>query len=95
VPETPFDPDVVAAVTRHMNDDHAADSLAICRTLGGQPDAEQATMAGLDADGVDFTAVVGGRDVTVRVPFSAPVADRGQVRAEVVRMAMEARAARG
>lgn len=95
MPETRFDPDVVAAVARHMNDDHAADSLAICRTLGGQPAAEQATMTGLDAHGVDFTAVVDGRDVAVRVPFSTPVADRGQVRAEVVRMAMEAHAALG
>lgn len=30
----PFGSDVVAAVSRHMNDDHAADCLLICRTPG-------------------------------------------------------------
>uniref|UniRef100_UPI002594DDC9 DUF2470 domain-containing protein n=1 Tax=uncultured Gordonia sp. TaxID=198437 RepID=UPI002594DDC9 len=43
-----FSPDVVAAVLAHMNDDHADDSLLICRALGGRPDAVAARMTGFD-----------------------------------------------
>lgn len=88
-------PDVVAQVSRHMNDDHAADCLLICQGLGGQPAATAARMSGLDADGFDFTATVAGAPVAVRVPFAGPVTERGQLRAEAARMLHEARAALG
>ncbi|GGM46828.1 DUF2470 domain-containing protein [Dactylosporangium sucinum] len=91
----PFTDEIVAAVRRHMNDDHAEDSLLICRTLGGRPDATAAAMTGMDGDGIDFTAVVDGRDVPVRVPFSRPLTERAEVRPEVVRMYREACAALG
>ncbi|WP_238009946.1 DUF2470 domain-containing protein [Dactylosporangium sp. AC04546] len=91
----PFTDDVVAAVRRHMNGDHADDSLLICRSLGGRPDATAAAMTGMDGDGIDFTAVVDGRDVPVRVPFSRPLTERAEVRPEVVRMYREACAALG
>ncbi|MFF5259629.1 DUF2470 domain-containing protein [Actinomadura viridis] len=55
----PFSEDVVRKITRHMNDDHAEDCAAICRTLGGRPGARAARMSGLDADGIDFVALVG------------------------------------
>jgi putative heme iron utilization protein len=91
----PFTPDVVAQIMRHMNVDHAGDSLLICRSLGGQPDAQAAEMAGMDADGIDFRAVVNGSDVDVRLPWSERLTERPQVRAEVVRMYQEACAALG
>ena len=50
----PFDDEVVAAVLRHMNEDHAEDSVLICRAFGGRPDATSATMTGLDATGGEF-----------------------------------------
>ncbi|WP_329110791.1 DUF2470 domain-containing protein [Micromonospora sp. NBC_01699] len=85
-----FTPDVVAAIGRHMNDDHADDSLLICRTLGGQPDATGARMSGLDADGIEFDAAVDGITVPVRVPFGHRLTERAEVRREVVRMYREA-----
>ncbi|MET7396902.1 DUF2470 domain-containing protein [Dactylosporangium sp. NPDC005572] len=91
----PFTDDVVATVRRHMNDDHADDSLLICRSLGGRPDATAAAMTGMDGEGIDFTAFVDGHDVTVRVPFSRPLTERAEVRPEVVRMYREACAALG
>jgi hypothetical protein len=45
----PFSPAVVAQVTRHMNEDHAEDSLLIVRALGGHPDARAVRMAGEQA----------------------------------------------
>ncbi|MFF0176809.1 DUF2470 domain-containing protein [Micromonospora profundi] len=86
----PFGPDVIAAVSRHMNDDHAEDTLLICRTLGGCPTATRARTTGLDADGVDFVATVDGVEVAVRVPFAHRLTERAEIRREVVRMYQEA-----
>jgi putative heme iron utilization protein len=87
----PFTEDVVAQIKRHMNEDHAGDCRMICQALGGQPQAESALMSGMDADGIDFVAVVDGRDVAVRVPWSERLTERLQVRREVVRMSDQAR----
>lgn len=96
---SPFSPDVVAAVARHMNDDHADDNVTICRGLGGQPGTTEATMTGMTPDGIVFAAVVGadgGTDrVEVLIPWVEPITERAQVRAEVVRMHTEASAALG
>ncbi|MEV6810806.1 DUF2470 domain-containing protein [Micromonospora sp. NPDC051296] len=92
---TPFPPDVVAAVMRHMNTDHADDCRVICQGLGGQSTATAATMSGMDADGMDFVATVDGEPVPIRVPFSTRLAERRQIRAEAARMYREACAALG
>jgi putative heme iron utilization protein len=91
----PFTPEVVAAIMRHMNVDHAADSVLICRTLGAQASAESAEMTGMDAAGIEFRAMVAGRAVTVRLPWSQQLTERAQVRAEVVRMYQQACAVLG
>lgn len=93
--EQPFTAEVVEAVRRHMNEDHAADGLLICQALGGQPSASAATMSGMDGAGIDFVATVNGEPVAVRVPFSRPLAARAEVRPEVVRMYREACVALG
>ena len=90
-----FGPEVVAAVCRHMNDDHPDDSLLICRTLGNQPQAETARMVGLDAEGAEFEVTVDSARHTVRLPWSTTLTGRPQIRAEVVRMYEEACAAAG
>ncbi len=91
----PFSADVVAQIMKHMNNDHAADSVLICRAFGGQPEASAAQMSGMDADGIDFDVTVDGAVVPVRVPFSMRLTERPQVRAEVTRLYHEARALLG
>ncbi|GHJ07287.1 hypothetical protein TPA0907_16540 [Micromonospora humidisoli] len=91
----PFDADTVAAVSRHMNDDHAADSLLICRTLGGCPDATRARVTGLDGDGMDFAVTLDDIEVPVRLPFAHRLTERAEIRREVVRMYEQACAALG
>ncbi|GAA0952283.1 DUF2470 domain-containing protein [Virgisporangium aurantiacum] len=90
-----FGPEVVAAVCRHMNDDHPADSLLICRTLGGHPEATAARMTGLDAHGADFEVTLAGGVSRVRLAWSTSLTERPQIRAEVVRMYAEACALAG
>lgn len=81
-----FGPGVVEGVVRHMNVDHAGDSLLICQALGGRPDATAAVMAGMDAEGIDFTVESPGGPAGVRIPWSHRLTAREEVRAEVVRM---------
>jgi len=86
----PFPPEVIDQIARHMNDDHADDNVLIVRTLGGIPSATAARVCGLDADAMEFKAVVDGIEVPVRVPFAERLTERGQVRAEAVRMYRDA-----
>jgi hypothetical protein len=90
-----FGPDVVAAVCRHMNDDHPADSLLICRTLGGHPGATAARMTGLDAEGADFEVTLAAGAEHVRLPWSRTLTGRPEIRGEVVRMYEQACALAG
>ncbi|HEY0534583.1 MAG TPA: DUF2470 domain-containing protein [Actinoplanes sp.] len=86
----PFPPEAAAQIAAHMNGDHADDNLLIVRALGGIPQATAARMSGLDADALEFAAVVDGIEVPVRVPFAQRLTERRQVRAEAVRMYREA-----
>ncbi|MBV1849866.1 DUF2470 domain-containing protein [Catellatospora sp. NEAU-YM18] len=78
---------------RHMNDDHADDSLLICRAALPEPTRPQtssAVMSDMDAAGIEFRAVVAGVDTPIRVPFAARLTERAQVRIEVTRLYREA-----
>jgi len=78
-----FDAEVVAAVLHHMNDDHTDDSLVIVRGFA-EPQATAATMTGLDVEAGEWSADVDGRAVAVRIPWLGPVAERADIRREVV-----------
>lgn len=93
--ESPFTADVVEAVARHMNGDHAEDCVVICRVLGGRDDTTEATMTGLDAEAIEFLATTPEGELTIRVPFSEPLTERAQVREQVARMYHESAAALG
>jgi putative heme iron utilization protein len=86
----PFPADVVAAVCAHMNDDHADDTLLICRALGGRPEATAARMVGLDAHAGDYVVGAPAGEEPLRIPWSHPLTSRAEVRMEVVRMYEEA-----
>ena len=91
-----FAPDVVAAVCRHMNDDHAEDALLICRALGGAPGAVEARAVDVDATGMRFAvAEPGGATRDVVVAFPAPVSERAQIRLAVVQLYENACSAAG
>jgi heme oxygenase len=88
----PFEPKVVAAICHHMNTDHAADTLVICRGAGGRRDAETARMTGFDGEGADFAVVVDGAEAAVRVEWAGPLSERAEVRPEIVRLFTESKA---
>lgn len=85
-----FSPEVVDAVARHMNFDHADDNVLIVRALGGQPAATEARVVGLDDGGVLFATVVAGAETQARVPWGTTPVERAHIRAEVVQMYQQA-----
>ncbi|GAB3997924.1 hypothetical protein GCM10029992_22280 [Glycomyces albus] len=85
----PFGPETVAAICRHMNEDHPEDTLVICRGAGGRPEATAARMTGLDGDGGDYVVTARGRDEPVRIPWARRLSERAEVRPEVVRLFTE------
>lgn len=87
----PFDPEIVLAVLRHMNEDHAHDSLLIVRTLGGQPSATAVVLTSIDPDGAAFKAVLPtGDSIDVLLGWADPIRDRPQFRGEFARWYQEA-----
>lgn len=84
---TPFTPDVVEAIKRHMNDDHTDDAVLIVRGLGGRPDCTDAHTSDVDAECIEFTLDGGEK---VRVPWGETLTERAQVRLAVVRLYREA-----
>lgn len=79
----------------HMNDDHADDNVVICRGLGGADDVTAAVCADFDRESVRFDATTPTGERVVNVAFSAPLADRPQIRAEFARMYHESAALLG
>jgi putative heme iron utilization protein len=70
-----------AGILAHCNRDHAAAMAAIAGRAGGW------TMVGADTDGCDLA-----QDETVlRIPWSAPAANPGAIRTELVRLTAAAR----
>ena len=84
---TTFPPDAVAAICRHMDEDHPEDALLIVRALGGVPDATAVRTVGVDGAGLRMAATrPDGAEVEVDVAFAAPVTERPQVRTAVVEL---------
>lgn len=86
---SPVDPQALAAaeadIVQHMNADHMAAIQLYARAAGSRELGWR--MTGIDAEGVDLR--LGG--AVLRVEFASPVADAGQARAELVRLARAAR----
>ncbi|HEX5859366.1 MAG TPA: DUF2470 domain-containing protein [Microbacterium sp.] len=86
-----FDESTVRAVLRHMNTDHADDNLLIARAFG-DPLASGAVMTGFDGGGGEWLVTRHDASTTaLRVPWpAAPIAERPQVRREIVALYDEA-----
>lgn len=86
----------VTGIVTHMNDDHADALVAYCRVFGQRPATTAAEMVGVDRYGFTMLATdEGGTDRTaVRIPFGRRVDTPNAVRAAMIELLHEARAAR-
>ena len=78
-----FSTDVVDAVLRHMNGDHVDDNLLIVRAFADR-DADTAVMIGLDEHGGTWRYETAGAEQELRVPWSAEISERAEIRREIV-----------
>ena len=81
-----FDEDVIMAVIGHMNAEHRHDSLSIVRALAGEPDATEAVITDLSAEGVGFDVRSATSSRRVVVPWGEVPLTRADIRHELVRM---------
>ena len=82
-----FAADVIAAVLRHMNDDHTDDNLLIARAFSAPPvdDVDGAVMPGFDGEAGRWEVSRGGATSELRVPWpGGPITERREVRREIV-----------
>lgn len=79
-----------AGIVEHMNGDHVDAVRAYCRHFFGR-DAQQATLVGVDAHGVDLLA----DGAALRLPFTAPAPDSTAVRQQLIDLLRVAREATG
>jgi heme iron utilization protein len=82
-----------ARILSHMNEDHADAVLAYARQYGAISQATSATLAALDAQGMDLVVTTAHGDQALHLSFAAPLADAHAAHLELVRMAKEATAA--
>jgi heme iron utilization protein len=88
------DPLLAAApgILKHMNDDHAAASLAYARVLAGVSEATAATMTAVDRYGFDLAVTTPSGPRATRLAFDEPVATSDEVRRAMVELVKRARA---
>lgn len=82
-----FENDVVAAILRHMNEEHSDDNFLIARAFASASDLAitDAVMTDLDGDGGIWQITRAGVAEELRVPWpSGPINERPAVRREVV-----------
>lgn len=87
-----FDDSTVAAILRHMNDDHRDDNLLIVSAFGPSGAYRTARMTGIDGAGGDWTAETdAGDQIAVRVGWpGGEITERPEVRREIVALYDEA-----
>lgn len=78
-----FDAPIVAAVLKHMNEDHPDDNLLIARAFGDSR-ADSAVMIGLDGDAGMWSYTLAGKVRELSVPWSHQISERPEIRREVV-----------
>jgi heme iron utilization protein len=86
-----------AGIIGHMNDDHAAALVLYCRAFGGRPGTAAARMVAVDRYGFAVLArdAPDGDETAVRVPFGRRADTTDEVRAVMIELLREARAAAG
>ncbi|GAQ79682.1 FMN binding protein [Klebsormidium nitens] len=93
------EPDPIAQFEKpimdHMNADHADALMATVEHYVGTPKLDGAQMLELDRLGMRLQVKQGGSSFALRVPFTRPAADRGDVKTLLVEMTRESMKALG
>jgi putative heme iron utilization protein len=88
-----FSTEISDRICTHMNDDHASAVVLYAQAFGGFPEATEAQMLAIDANGMDLTARVNGETVPVRVKFARTLTDSEDAHHLLIDMVKQARKA--
>jgi putative heme iron utilization protein len=80
-----------AAIVAHMNADHGAAMVALCRAFSRAREAESVVMTGIDRYGFEMSVATEDGRRPVRLAFPAPVTTPGEARRALVELVAEAR----
>ncbi len=82
--------DAAQAICRHMNEDHADALAAYARTFGQVANVKSAEMISIDGHAMELGVDTGDERVVARIAFDHVLADAGDARDTLIRMAREA-----
>jgi putative heme iron utilization protein len=85
--------DAAAGIIAHMNEDHADAQVLFCRHFAGLEGTTEASMSAVDRYGFDMVAVSAEHRTPVRLAFPDECRTGDEVRAAMVTLVREARAA--
>ncbi len=80
-------PEQIAAMIKHMNDDHADSVLGYVHHYAQLPSAESATLVSIDANGMLVHAMVDGAAQPVAIAFDHTLQDAADARDTLIAMA--------
>jgi heme oxygenase (biliverdin-IX-beta and delta-forming) len=80
-----------AGIIEHMNADHTDALVLVARVFGGRPQTTSAVLTAVDRYGFDLVAQGPDGRGALRLGFTAPVAEPGEVRREFIRLVHKAR----
>jgi putative heme iron utilization protein len=86
-----FSTEISDRICTHMNEDHASAVVLYAQAFGGKPEATEAQMLAIDANGMDLTAQVNGETVPVRVNFDRTLTDAEDAHHTLIEMVKQAR----
>jgi Protein of unknown function (DUF2470) len=78
-----FSTEVVSAILSHMNGDHSSDNLLIARAFGAA-DATESVMSAVDDLAGTWIYSANGVEAELRIPWTAPISERVEIRREIV-----------
>ena len=86
-----FSTEISDRICTHMNEDHASAVVLYAQAFGDQPEATEAQMLAIDANGMDLTAKVKDETVPVRVKFDRTLKDAEDAHHTLIEMVKQAR----
>jgi putative heme iron utilization protein len=81
--------EAIATICEHMNEDHGDAIVGYARALGGVEDAQSASIAKLDAAGMDLDVQTPSGARSVRVAFDHTLLDADDAKETLIRLARE------
>jgi putative heme iron utilization protein len=87
----PFSHEISERICKHMNEDHADAVALYARIFGNSPDAEEAQMLSIDAQGMNLVAHIKSESIPLRIEFDHILKDSEDAHHTLIDMVKKAR----